>query len=399
MKSLKQLQRPLERFFNSHEDMLNSLERERSKLNEKLARLQDVDDAKAQHEREQLEEKLRKMKIERQRLAEIKKGVTQVDRTYRNLLEMKSKEFRTAMEALADEVRQRKERERAHKHEDIYQRPGEGGLGETDRTEELRQKGHELKRELTNPCGVCNEDLRDVNAAGFRCECGQVFHDMCAADIEECLRCTRPLKKPISEKKKTLKVECPSCGEVVSVEDDANLLKANCESCGSILQEVAEGYNYLIVDDDPGIAYSEFKTILKKGIPGLCLSTTYPDKLVEEFDISDADLYWLSDTATVTDIRTLDPKRLDFETIRVIGKFIKNFPKGVIILDGLEYLLVENGFKKALRFMKKVNDLASVSKATVLVPLDPSSLGRDEFARFRKEFDKVQIVASEPLSR
>jgi ribosomal protein S27E len=247
------------------------------------------------------------------------------------------------------------------------------------------------------PCSVCLEDLFDVAADGIKCRCGQVFHKDCAAKAERCPNCNRLLEVEKPKEKRMVTVKCPSCGDIVLIEGDADLLRINCESCGSILQEVAVGYNYLIVDDDPTVAYEEYKSVLKKDVPAMCVSTTFPEKLTKEFDIKKADLYWLSDTATDMSVKTLDPKRLDFEMMRAISNFFKESPGGVVMIDGLEYLVVENGFDRVLRFVKKINDLASVNDATIFVPLTPSSLGDDEFAMLRKEFDKVQILTAAPI--
>ena len=245
---------------------------------------------------------------------------------------------------------------------------------------------------LAVPCSVCLEDLHDIAREGIKCRCGQVFHRDCAAKAERCPNCNRLLEAVKPKEKRMLTVKCPSCGDIVLVEGDADLLKTNCESCGSILQEVAEGYNYLIVDDNASVAYEEYKTILQKDVPGLCISTTFPEKLRKEFDIGESDMFWLSDTVSDPSVKTIDPKRLDFEMMRAVSNFFKEIPRGVLMIDGIEFLVVENGFDRVLRFVKKINDLASVSDATIFVPLTPSSLGRDEFAMLRKEFDKVQIL-------
>lgn len=215
------------------------------------------------------------------------------------------------------------------------------------------------------------------------------------ASPEEELEPVSPLEKKSTEALERL-VTCPSCGDTASVKTDMDLLKTRCKSCGSVLQDVAEGYNYLIVDDNPAIAYEEFKRILRKEVPGLCLSTTFPEKLRKRFDVTDADLYWLSDTTTDPAVKTLDPKRLDFEMTRVINNFLKKSPKGAVMIDGIESLIVENGFDRVFRFVKKIIDLASVGDATTFIPLAPSSLAKDEFAVLQKEFDRVQILSSTP---
>jgi DNA-directed RNA polymerase subunit RPC12/RpoP len=189
-------------------------------------------------------------------------------------------------------------------------------------------------------------------------------------------------------------VKCLTCGDTVLLVGDTDLLRTRCDHCGSTLLENATGLNYLIVDEDPGVAFQGFKSILKKEVPGLCISTTFPEKLGRRYDVDGADLYWLTDTATETGVKTLDPKRLDFEMMRAISHFLKEHPEGAVMIDGIENLIVENGFDDVFRFIKKINDLASVGGATIFVPLAPSSLGSEELSVLQKEFDRVQILTN-----
>ncbi len=42
-------------------------------------------------------------------------------------------------------------------------------------------------------CGICSEPLTPA-LPGYRCECGKFYHVACAAIVEECPRCHRPMK-------------------------------------------------------------------------------------------------------------------------------------------------------------------------------------------------------------
>ena len=117
------------------------------------------------------------------------------------------------------------------------------------------------------------------------------------------------------------------------------------------------------------------------------MSTTFQDKLRKEFGLEGVDLYWLTDTDTGP--KSIDPKRLDFEMMRTLSNFIKRTNGGAVLLDGLEYLVVENSFDRVLRFIKQVTDLSSVHEVTLIVPVTAGSLGADELSMLRKEFDRV----------
>jgi hypothetical protein len=391
VESLKQLNEPLERAFSSQDCRLAETDQEIARLNARIAKLEGLEDEAHSQMKRELEEKLNKVTQERNDILDIRKGVSEIDRMYKALLDMKAREFRSAMEALADEVRLRRGREATSRKSDVMSDTTPREVLEHE--EGLSEDVQDTQGETGLLCGICHKDLHDVETEGARCKCGQAFHKECTIEEEKCTSCNH-LFGPDFLAGELNDVECPMCGEIIPVGSAVDLLRANCHSCGSILRKIDKGYNYLVVDETPETAYREFKLVQKDEVPGLCISTTFPDKIRKEFGLTEADQYWFSDTNMGEEVRTLDPKRLDFETIRVIGNYLKDSQGGVVIIDGLEYLMVENGFGKVLQFVKRVIDLASINNATIFIPLTPSSLERDQFARLRKEFDRVQILAS-----
>ncbi len=55
----------------------------------------------------------------------------------------------------------------------------------------LRQRPAPRKRGVL--CGVCGDALTPA-LPGYRCECGRFYHVACAATVEECLKCHRPIR-------------------------------------------------------------------------------------------------------------------------------------------------------------------------------------------------------------
>jgi len=138
---------------------------------------------------------------------------------------------------------------------------------------------------------------------------------------------------------------------------------------------------------EPELSFTWFNCLLRGGTPGLVLSTTFPDKVRRQYGVENALVAWFSDSAS--DKGALDPKRLDFEPMRKIVRFLTDHPRGVILVNGLEHLITVNGLERVLKFLKKVNDTASLSEATLLVALGPKSLGAEDMSRLRKEFDRA----------
>lgn len=243
----------------------------------------------------------------------------------------------------------------------------------------------------TLACTVCMDEITSLKEA-IRCKCGQIYHRSCAAKVATCPACGNDLEVGEEEEKKMTTAKCSSCSEVVLIEEGTDLMRTMCESCGSALKVVETGYNHLVVSDSPLVAYEQFNSLMKRNMAGLIISTTYPEKLKREISVENVELYWLTDTSS--EFQTLDPKRLDFEIMRAVSNFVKKSDGGVILLDGLEYLAVENGFDVSLKFVKKVNDLCSINDATLIVPLAPLSLAQDQLSMLKKEFDRVEDLSA-----
>ncbi len=237
------------------------------------------------------------------------------------------------------------------------------------------------------PCKVCDKPITDFVDL-LKCKCGHLYHESCAEIAKHCTNCGSALVDIEPEGPVMNDIQCPTCGEMNSVEEGTDMLKVKCAACDIIMEKLDEGYNYLIVSNEQKTAFEMFVSMLKSGCTGLSISTTFPDKLRKEHDMAQSEVVWLTDTS-VADKKTINPHRLEFEMMRMYASFVKNNPKSVIILDGFEYLVVENGFDKVFKFIKKINDLSSVNNATLFVPIGNDSLEPDQLGTLKKEFDKV----------
>jgi len=158
-------------------------------------------------------------------------------------------------------------------------------------------------------------------------------------------------------------------------------------------ERTAQGLNSLFIAEDSRAAFAALKGLVSSGLPGCVFSTAFPEKVRREHGLSSGTtVHWISDKGAR--YQALDPRRIDFEIARALFQFLRDNPRGVVLLDGLEFLAVANDFEHVLRFTKKVLDEASACGATFLATLSPLGLQAEERALLRKEFDRV-VQASE----
>ncbi len=150
-----------------------------------------------------------------------------------------------------------------------------------------------------------------------------------------------------------------------------------------------EGMCYVVRERKPFLSYKLFENSITDGTPGLCVTRQYPGKVRESFDLKDTRVMWLSHTPgkdhhNPTSIGTL---------ATVISSFIERYEKCFVIIDGLEYLVINNGFQQVLRFVEHINEQVMQSKSTVLVPISPNAFSEKELALLERNIEVIEAPA------
>jgi len=127
------------------------------------------------------------------------------------------------------------------------------------------------------------------------------------------------------------------------------------------------GSCYLIEERRPKFTYSLLSTLVGSNAPGLVITRQSPDRIRAERGLSKLRILWLSHTPDRTSI---NPTALDALS-KTIQNFIEDHKGGAVVLvDGIEYLMMNNGFAAVLSFVEEVRDIVKEEKAIVLLPLD-----------------------------
>ena len=127
--------------------------------------------------------------------------------------------------------------------------------------------------------------------------------------------------------------------------------------------------SYLIEEPKPIISVQRFDKEIRSGREGLCITRNNPKRLRERFDWNEVPIIWLTRN-NLEHEHCIDPTNISRLSIEIIN-FIKNTNNGIILLEGLEYLISQNSYQIILRFIQLINDKIMLSKCNILVPLDP----------------------------
>ncbi len=149
---------------------------------------------------------------------------------------------------------------------------------------------------------------------------------------------------------------------------------------------------YLVKEKKPSLSYRLFEYLLRDGRNGLLVTRRHPSKVKAEKDLKDVRVVWLSHTPGE-----------DFHNPRALGglnklicDFIDNSDSAVVLLDGLEFLMLNNDFVQTLLFVEHVNEFVMQTGAIVLLPIDPEALEAKELALLERN---LEVLAGEELRR
>ncbi len=155
--------------------------------------------------------------------------------------------------------------------------------------------------------------------------------------------------------------------------------------------DLEKGSCYLVKEKKPDLSFRLFELLLGQRTPGLCITRQYPERVRRERGLPDVRIIWLSHTPgedfhNPTAIGTL---------AKVIQKFIEdNNGEGAVLLDGLEYLIINNGFLQTLMFVEHVNEFVMQHRAIIILPVSPETLEEKELALLERN---VKVLESPGL--
>jgi hypothetical protein len=167
------------------------------------------------------------------------------------------------------------------------------------------------------------------------------------------------------------------------------------------------GTSYLVKEVKPDGAYALFAYAIKTGMKGICIARTPPEVVKTRYKVPEAKVVWLVSTGgsestplppsalglSGSDFggqeETAAPDRMPWIFTMLSAFMDANKGSGAIIIDGLEYLIANNGFKGVMGFIQQVNETASSRKCVLIIPVSPSTMDPREFAQLEKEMGET----------
>src|SRR4030067_737608 len=116
-----------------------------------------------------------------------------------------------------------------------------------------------------------------------------------------------------------------------------------------------------------------------------CVTMNYPAKIRTKFDLGETPVVWLSNVGRENTIRPKDLEKLSLS----LEQFLSKSGGGVVLLDGLEYLITNNNFITVLRMIQSLRDQITLHQSILIVAVNPSTMESHQLNLLEREFDGV----------
>jgi len=168
---------------------------------------------------------------------------------------------------------------------------------------------------------------------------------------------------------------------------------------------------YLIEDEKPGSAFSIFSELvtlplspdakipgreesasatLEFLIPqGLVVTREFPDSIRKNFNLQVTPIIWL--TESPGDMR-IAPTSLAVLTDTIV-RFMETNPNSIVLIEGIEYMVTFNDFRKVLKQLDSLNEMAWVTNGRLLISVDPRAFDERELAMLERDRKVVKQTA------
>jgi hypothetical protein len=151
------------------------------------------------------------------------------------------------------------------------------------------------------------------------------------------------------------------------------------------------GRSYVVEETPPHMSLDAFVNLVTTSADsgqkteGIVITRQHPDILREKYGLEETPIYWL---ATRAGDKVMSPTNLGI-LANMLVRFTEQTADGVILLDGIEYLVSNNDFGKVLKMVDQVNDHVLQSGCRMIIPVDPRAFDSKQLALLERNMDKL----------
>lgn len=142
--------------------------------------------------------------------------------------------------------------------------------------------------------------------------------------------------------------------------------------------------SYLVREEKPEKVFQLLRELADGGSRPLCISRTHPRDLTKAFGVDPATAVWLTrQDVHGEDVTCASPTDL----VGLTSAIHRHLEGGnaAVVLEGLEYLVTQNGFPAILRFVQAIHEKVLVRDSYVLMSANPDAFREGDYRRLARD--------------
>ena len=162
------------------------------------------------------------------------------------------------------------------------------------------------------------------------------------------------------------------------------------ETRKEIMKEVkaSPGHCYLVEEERPMYSNVLLSRKMDEGYRGLVVTRMNPKRIRDEFKV-EPEILWLTDKESSQE-KTIPPS-LEM-LIHVMQTFMGVEEHGMIVLDGIQYLVSSTNFEAVLRFLRSLIDEVSESDDILVISISPETMKPQELSILEREMEVLNLT-------
>jgi DNA-binding response OmpR family regulator len=150
--------------------------------------------------------------------------------------------------------------------------------------------------------------------------------------------------------------------------------------------ELRRGLSYVVKEQKAVKSFEIFTDQVTHNIQGLCITRQYPAVVRQEWALEETPIIWLSNQLGKVYVNPANIGILGDTIIR----FIEKSDDSVVMVDGIEFLIVNNGFDKVLKMIHRITEVVMEYKSRLIISVDPRVLDVREMALLERNMEIVE---------
>ncbi len=146
------------------------------------------------------------------------------------------------------------------------------------------------------------------------------------------------------------------------------------------------GYAYLAKNEIEK-SYEVFVDLVLGGLDGLCVTRKFPPRVRHMYCLKKTSIVWLTEEKVEGESTVYSLQDLSI----LINQFLERTEHGVVLLDGLEYLVVNHGFEHLIRFLQLIRGRFEQTGGILIVPVLEEALELERARLIEREMKILKL--------